>query len=73
MVQKIIICGFPHCGTSIVKSIIGHIDSVEEIIHETVYIDIETDKEFILCKCPFTFENFFEKEYDDYKIGRAHV
>ena len=26
MLQKIIITGFPHCGTTILKSIIGHID-----------------------------------------------
>ena len=29
--KKIIICGYSHCGTSILKSIIGHIEEVEEI------------------------------------------
>ena len=29
--NKIIIFGFPHCGTTILKSIIGHIDEVQEI------------------------------------------
>ena len=32
--RKILIFGFPHCGTSIVKSIIGHIKNVEEIYQE---------------------------------------
>ena len=37
--NKIIIFGFPHCGTTILKSIIGHIDEVQEIIHECSYIE----------------------------------
>ena len=67
--NKILICGFPHCGTTILKSIIGHIDYVEEIIDETDKID-ETYKteegKYILCKYPFTLKKFFQTEYDDY-------
>ena len=64
MTKKIIIIGFPHCGTSILKSIIGHIDDVEEIYNETNIIkEIQTDKKFILCKFPFAYNNFFSKEY----------
>ena len=37
--NKIIIFGFPHYGTTILKSIIGHIDEVQEIIPECSYID----------------------------------
>ena len=33
--KKILIFGFPHSGTTILKSIIGHIDNVEEIINES--------------------------------------
>lgn len=66
MNKKIIIIGFPHCGTSILKSIIGHIDDVEEIYGETDYINKKTNKSFILCKYPFVKESFFEKEYEDY-------
>ena len=66
MTQKIIICGFPHSGTTILKSIIGHIDEVEEIYKETQKINAKTNKKFILCKSPFTFEKFFKKEYDNY-------
>ena len=67
--NKILICGFPHCGTTILKSIIGHIDDVEEIVDETDKIDKTIDVEegkYILCKYPFTLKKFFEKEYDDY-------
>lgn len=66
MTQKIIICGFPHSGTTILKSIMGHIDEIDEIYEETQKINKETNKKFILCKSPFTYEKFFKKEYDDY-------
>ena len=66
MTQKIIIHGFPHCGTSILKSIIGHTDDVKEIFHETKTIDIVTDKKFALCKFPYTQTHFFGEEYKDY-------
>lgn len=66
MVKKIIIFGFPHCGTSILKSIIGHIDEVEEIIDESYLMNTTTDKKYIICKWPFTLDSFFDKEYQDY-------
>jgi hypothetical protein len=66
MTKKILIFGFPHCGTSILKSIIGHVDNVEEIYNETKEINKDTDKEFLLCKWPFTNKVFFEKKYEDY-------
>jgi len=67
--KKIIIFGFPHSGTSILKSIIGHIDNVYEIIDETKYINtskFKTNKEFILCKYPYTIPEFFGDKYKDY-------
>lgn len=64
--QKILICGFPHCGTSILKSIIGHIEDVEEIYNETEVITKKSEKKFILCKWPFTRDKFFDKNYEDY-------
>jgi hypothetical protein len=66
MTQKIMICGFPHSGTSILKSIIGHSNDVEEIYHETEKIYKNTNKRFIVCKCPFARDYFFEEEYHDY-------
>ena len=47
MTQKIIIFGFPHTGTSILKSIIGHCENVEEIINESITISKITKKDFI--------------------------
>lgn len=64
--QKILICGFPHCGTSILKSIIGHIEDVEEIYEEKERIDKYSKSKFILCKWPFTYDEFFGEKYKDY-------
>jgi len=66
--KKIIVFGFPHSGTSILKSIIGHIDSVYEIVDETPGISrsIQTDKEYVLCKYPFTLDCFFDEKYKEY-------
>ena len=75
MVQKIIITGFPHCGTTILKSIIGHINSVKEIYEETDIINLEetdkmmlekSDKKFIVCKYPLYNSKFLSEEYNDY-------
>ena len=57
--SKIIIFGFPYSGTSILKSIICHIDEIEEIVDEivdeieeivdeTMTIDKQTTKKYIL-------------------------
>lgn len=35
MKQKILVTGFPHCGTSILKSIVGHVPGVQEEYNET--------------------------------------
>ena len=64
--RKILICGFPHCGTSILRSIIGHVEEVEEIERESNMITKNSNKKFILCKWPFTSNKFFEGEYDSY-------
>lgn len=75
MIQKIIIFGFSHCGTTILKSIIGHIESVYEIIEERfdvidnkLYNFISNNKniKFIVQKSPIFREIFLSKEYNDY-------
>lgn len=66
-VRKIIIFGFPHCGTSILKSIFGHIEEIEEIYNETNVINnIMSNKKFIICKYPFTNYKFFSETMSDY-------
>jgi len=64
--KKILICGFPHCGTTILRAIIGHIDDVDQIIDETDHINITSTKKYVLCKFPFTRKVFFEDEYKEY-------
>lgn len=66
MTQKIIISGFSHCGTSILKSIIGHIKDVEEIYEETNKINIKSNKKYILCKYPQILSEFLGEDYKDY-------
>jgi hypothetical protein len=66
MTKKIIICGFPHCGTTILKSIIGHSDDVEEICGETLTANPKADKNFVICKWPWTEKRFFGDQYKDY-------
>lgn len=64
--QKIIVFGYSHCGTTILKSIIGHIDDVEEIINECRTINTSTTKKYILCKSSQTKSKFFGERYKDY-------
>ena len=66
--KKIIIFGFPHCGTTILRCIISHIDDVYEIVDETNIIDDEfiTNKSYTLIKYPYTFDELFTSKYDDY-------
>ena len=49
MYKKIIIFGFPHSGTTILRNIISHIENVYEIVDEVSKIDdnIEPIKEGI--------------------------
>jgi len=69
--KKIMIFGFSHCGTTILKSIIGHIDEVYEVIDETIKFDnfknVPPSKKYILHKFPQYNKNFLtDKYYDDY-------
>ena len=55
--KKILITGYPHTGTSILKSKIGECKNVYEVVDETYEINNNhimnsNDKEFILIKTP---------------------
>jgi len=66
-VKKILIFGNPHSGTSIIKSIVGHIDAVHEIYYECDKIEEGIyNKDYVVCKCPDVMDKFFEEEYKDY-------
>lgn len=71
--KKIIVLGFPHCGTTILKSVISHIDEVHNIVEETEEITPKeialaeaSGKKYILCKFPFIRDKFFTSNYEDY-------
>lgn len=70
--KKIFIFGFPHSGTTILKSIIGHIPEVHEELYEKKIITeddlskLPEDKKYILIKHPFTLPEYFTEKYDDY-------
>ena len=65
--KKILIHGFPHCGTTIMKSILGHIDNVNEIVEESDLINqVDNNFEFTVCKSPYTKQEYFGDDYNDY-------
>jgi hypothetical protein len=69
--KKIMIFGFSHCGTTILKSIIGHIDEVYEVIHETQKFDkfniVPPSKNYVLHKFPQYDKKFLtDAYYNDY-------
>ena len=71
MFRKIIIFGFPHTGTAILRSIIGHIENVYEIVDEVEYINSNNtdyhNYDFVICKYPYLInENDLLTNYSDY-------
>ena len=70
MFKKIIIFGFPHSGTTILRCIIGHIENVYEIIDEISIINDNNDYnnyDCVLCKYPYLInENTLLTDYSDY-------
>ena len=65
--KKVIVLGFPHGGTTILRSVIGHIDDVHDCVDETHMIPpLQETKKFAVCKAPVAHNKFFEDEYNDY-------
>ena len=59
-IGKIIIIGFPHCGTTILRCKIGEAENVHEIMYETdrissemMYTAARNKKEWVLIKIPY--------------------
>ena len=66
--QRILIFGFWHCGTSILKSIIGHAKEVKEVINEIDRLEKHISPyKFLLGKSPLMQEKFFKGDYKDYQ------
>jgi hypothetical protein len=67
--KKIIILGFPHCGTTILRSIFGKCCNVTEQYYEEYNIlnnNYICDTEFYLIKNPFAEKEYFSETYDDF-------
>ena len=60
--MKILVHGFPHSGTSILKSIIGQNVNVVEFPYETKIMP----KGFNLIKWPYSPDSFFSQEYKSF-------
>ena len=66
--QKVLIFGHPHCGTSILKSIIGHAPEVDEIVDEVSDLKFRpSNSRFQLGKYPKTLGIFFQQQYEEYE------
>ena len=66
MRQPILVHGFPHSGTSILKSIIARHPDVTECVKETMLSSfVRGDRPLI--KWPYTDERFFGEKYETYK------
>jgi len=64
--QKILVHGFPHSGTSILRVILGSPSVVEDQIQESLKFKLKTNKPYGVVKWPYTHKSFFSKEYEDY-------
>lgn len=69
--KKILIYGFPHTGTTILRSILAHVKDIHEIVDECLYINtnFKTNNKYVLAKwVKYISENDFIKYYSDYQI-----
>ena len=71
MCKKVIIFGFPHSGTTILRNIISHIENVFDIVDEVINIDDHLNDyssyKFVVCKYPYLInEDSLLTEYSDY-------
>ena len=67
--KKILIVGFPHCGTTILRSILGKCSNVTEQFYEEydpLNNNCLSNTDFYLIKIPFTEKEYFSKVYDDF-------
>ena len=75
--NKILITGFPHCGTTITRNILGHIENIHEIIEETPFINENMlyKNKITLIKHPWIKINYYspttileDNNYNDFHI-----
>ncbi len=73
--KKILITGFSHCGTTVLRAIMGNILEIHEIIDETLIIPNnemkyaeKNNKKFVLIKYPRITSCLPIEKYDDFEI-----
>lgn len=65
--MRVLITGFPHCGTTILRKILGHVDTMSECLDEMT-IPPPTSTDNTVYKYPFYDPVFEQKEYSDWYI-----
>jgi hypothetical protein len=69
--KKILIFGFPHSGTTILRTILGHIPKIYTVLEETPSVDHLLDQinskeyEYVLFKNPVMRREYFQKNYHE--------
>lgn len=73
--KKILITGFSHCGTTILRAIMGNIEEIHEIVDESLIIPYDEvmnaekkKKKYILIKYPQITSCLPIERYKDYEI-----
>lgn len=67
--KPILICGFPHSGTSILKAIIGHVDGVKEKIKEMDWVpdgELVGENDYVVLKTPYMKKEYLGDKYKGY-------
>lgn len=64
--KKIIVFGFPHSGTTILKELINRCNNAEAFEKETIFFEsFKTSSDFKCIKTPFFFEGIHSNYYSD--------
>tara|TARA_R110000744_G_scaffold157499_11_gene273345 strand:- start:1090 stop:1794 length:705 start_codon:yes stop_codon:yes gene_type:complete len=67
--NKIVVVGFPHCGTTILRKLIGNSPEVHDIQHETLTIpNIDIKEENAVIKFPCDDIDSWLGNYTDFKV-----
>ena len=67
MLNKIIIFGFPHSGTTILRKIFSQTQNVSVVGHESLTApDPKGSYDYMCTKWPYYSDNFFTEKYSKY-------
>lgn len=60
--KKILVSGFPHSGTSILRTIVGHIPDVRDVPMEAFETQLKSDDKFVVYKQPFFLPEYANRQ-----------